>query len=447
MKRNLTLSAIVSIIFFNVSGGPYALEGVLAAGPFLGLSLIFLAPFIWSAPIALVCAELGSTVPEEGGYYAWAKRSLGPFGGFCQGFWAWMFTAVNMGIYPTMFCDYLAYFVPEVGDGGIHWLRKTVMLSMIWGFVLLNLRGARAIGNLSKVFMLLVLSPFACMVAVALSRGAVAVNGDSAGTPFVLQGTTLSAALASSIPIILWNLLGWDSISTIAGEMEEPRRNYPKALLIAAVLITLVYLVPSAVALFCRDAGGIEWKTGAWSIAAERIAGPWLGQFTSAMGMVAAAGLYSGLVLVSSRVPFVLAGDGFFPPMLTKCNRCDAPWAALVTCGAIYSGVVLVFRNVDELAAADVTLYAAMLSMELLSFLVLRWKEPQLTRPFRVAGGWPGALVVCTLPLLCIGAAAYYHVGEFGFRNVIGKPLVALTVVPLLFPVAVRWRRACQRNL
>ena len=441
MNRNLTLPVIVSIIFFNVSGGPYALEGVLAAGPGLALLLIVAAPVIWSAPVALVCAETGSALPEEGGYYAWSKRALGPFGAFCQGFWAWLFSAVNMAMYPAMFCDYLSYFVPAVEVEGHFWLRRCVMLAMIWGFVLMNLKGARTVGNLSRVFMLMVLSPFAVMVLVGIYRGVTEGFPLSAVSPVVAEGRTPSAALAAAIPIILWNFLGWDSISTIAGEMQNPARDYPRALLIAILLITAIYLVPSVIALTFVGTVEVDWKTGAWSIAAARLAGPWLGNLTSAMGMVAAAGLYSGLVLVGSRVPFVMGQDRFLPRALARCNRYDAPWVSLVICGSIYSAVVMTFKNIDELAAADVTLYAAMIALELLSFVVLRWREAELTRPYKVPGGWTGAAVVCALPLACVSAAAYYHVGEFGIWNVVGKPLIATALVPVAFPLVFGWRR------
>ena len=82
MKRSLSLSAIVSIIFFNVCGGAYAVEKILAAGPGFAVLLMLVTPLVWSVPIALVCAELGTAIPEEGGYYAWSKRALGPFGAF-----------------------------------------------------------------------------------------------------------------------------------------------------------------------------------------------------------------------------------------------------------------------------------------------------------------------------------------------------------------------------
>ena len=321
MKRSLPLMAIVSIIFFNVSGGAYALEEVLAVGPGLAIALLLITPLIWSAPVALVCAELGAAIPEEGGYYAWSKRALGPFGSFCQGWWAWLYTFVDIGLYPTMFCDYLAYFVPEVGEDGNFWLRRGVMLVMIWSFVLLNLCGSATLGKLAKGATLLVLSPFVLLVLIGLWRGCTSGFAHSPVTPFVSGGTSIGSALAVAIPLVLWNFMGWDSISPIAGEMQNPQRDYPRALLIAAVLIATCYAVPALLAMALLGPNDMTWAAGAWSTAAEKIAGHWLGAFLSAMGMLSAIGLYSALVLVYSRVPFVMGRDGYLPKALMKTNQ------------------------------------------------------------------------------------------------------------------------------
>ncbi len=441
MKRALSLSAIVSIIFFNVCGGAYAVEDLIAAGPGLALLLLIATPLVWSAPVALVCAELGTAIPEEGGYYAWSKRALGPFGAFCQGWWAWLYTFIDIGLYPTMFSDYLAYFAPEFGEDGSNWLRKGLMIAMIWGFALLNLFGSRTIGNFSKLFFVLVMSPFLLLVLIGLYQGLTRGFPLSPVTPLLTPGKTLGPALAAAIPIVLWNYMGWDSISTIAGEMEQPRRDYPRALLISVLLIAAVYAVPSLVAMALLGTEQFDWKTGAWSAAAEQIAGPWLGSFVSAMGMVSAVGLYAALVLVYSRVPFVMGQDGYLPKALMKTNRWDAPWVSLIVSGTLYSVVILVFRDLEELASAAVTVYGAMLSLELLSFLVLRWREPTLSRPFRVPGGWCVAVVLCALPLLCIGTGAYYCVQDAGMWKVVGIAVVIMASGPILYPAAAWWRK------
>ncbi len=441
MKRALSLSAIVSIIFFNVSGGTYALEDVLAAGPGLAVLLLLLTPLVWSAPVALVCAELGTAIPEEGGYYAWSKRALGPFGAFCLGWWAWLYTFIDIGLYPTMFCDYLAYLAPEFGADGNYWLRKGLMLGMIWCFVLLNLFGSRTVGGFAKLFFVLVMSPFVILVVAGLYQGLTQGFPHNPVTPVLSSGKTLGAALATAIPFVLWNYMGWDSISTVAGEMDNPQRDYPRALLISVLLIAAVYTVPALVGLAFVGTESFAWTTGSWSSAAAQIAWPWLGTFVSAMGMISAIGMYSALVLVYSRVPFVMGRDGYLPKVLMKTNRFEAPWVSLLVSGVLYTIVILVFRDVEELASADVTVYGAMLSLELLSFLVLRRREPNLARPFRVPGGWCVAGVLCALPLLCIAVGAYFKACEEGVWKVLGIAAVIMASGPVLYPLVEWWRR------
>ena len=436
VKRTLSITAIVSIIFFNVSGGPYALEEVIAAGPGLGLLLILVTPLVYSAPVALVCAELGTTLPEEGGYYAWSKRALGPFGAFCQGWWAWLFTFVDIGIFPTMFCDYMAFFVPSVGKDGDFWQRKAVMITMVWAFVLLNLRGAKTIGNFARIFVVMVLSPFVIMVVAGIYRGMMTGFPLSPMTPMLTPGMTYGTALAAAIPVILWNYQGWDAISTVAGEMDNPRRNYPRGLIFAIILIATMYVIPALIAFSLVGTVDVKWNTGAWSIAGGKIAGPWLANLTSAMGMISAVGMYSGLVLVYSRVPFVMGRDGYLPQVLMKRNSRDVPYVSLIVSGCIYTVIVLIFKDLEELAAADVTFYAAMMSLELMSFLVLRYREPHLNRPFLIPGGWLVAIPLCILPLACIGAGIWYRLAGHDVWEVIGKPLLVMSTGPLLYPIA-----------
>ena len=441
MKRTLSMTAIVSIIFFNVSGGPYALESVLSAGPGLALLLILATPIFYSAPVALICAELGTAIPEEGGYYSWSKRALGPFGAFCQGWWAWLFTFVDIGVFPTMFCDYLAYFWPAVGERGDFWLRKGVMIAMIWTFVLLNLRGARTIGNFARIFFIMVLSPFVLIVIAGIYRGLNTGFPFNPVLPIVTPGMTVNAALATAIPVVLWNYLGWDAISTVAGEMKNPRRDYPRGLAISIILIVTTYFVPTFIVLMLFGTTTFHWETGAWSTAATQIAGSWLGKLTSAMGMISAAGLYSSLVLVYSRVPFSMGRDGYLPQVLMKCNARDVPYVSLIVSGIIYTGIILIFHDLEELAVADVTFYAAMMSLELLSFLVLRYREPNLERPFKIPGGWCVAIVLSLLPCACIGIGIGIRMKEHDVFESIVRPLLVLATGPLLYPLAARHHR------
>ncbi len=161
VPRTLGLSALVFIMFFTVSGGAYGLEDVIGeSGAGMALLLILITPIIWAIPAALVVAELATALPIEGGYYYWVKRALGPFWGFQEGWWSWITSWVDMAIYPVLFVEYSAYFFPELfgeeGSGLNRWLLGAIV---IWVFTLINIRGAKVVGDSSILFGIIVHRP------------------------------------------------------------------------------------------------------------------------------------------------------------------------------------------------------------------------------------------------------------------------------------------------
>jgi amino acid transporter len=442
VQRTLSLTAIVSIIFFTVSGGPYGLEDVVGgSGAGMGLLLIILTPIIWSAPISLMCAELATAMPSQGGYYVWAKKAMGPMGAFCIGWWAWLVTWVDMALYPLLFADYLSYFFPIfAAETGSVLYRKIVMIAVIWVFTLLNLRGAKAVGGSSQFLGIILLAPFVLMIVIGLFKGFIQGFNYNPFQPFQLEGQGTFASLTGGMFVVMWNYLGWEGVSTVAGEMKNPRRNYPRALLIAIPLITLVYLIPTLVSLAMVGSQDLEWTSGAWSIAAERIGGPWLGYFMSAMGMVSAIGLFSGLLMVNSRVPFVMGRDGYFPRTFMRVNNNSAPVVSLLVSAAIYTAIVILFNDFEALATADVMLYCSVLFLEFAALIILRLRQPGMQRPFTIPGGWFGITLVCLGPLAIVSIAIAGQVADVGWWNALGKAFIMMATGPLLFPVARWWK-------
>ena len=120
VTRKLGLSAIIGIIFFSVSGGPYGLEDVVgSSGAGMAILLILLTPIIYSLPIALMVAELATLMPVPGGYYQWVKEGLGPFWGFQAGWWAWVASWFDLAIYPVLFVEFSSYFLPELQEATV----------------------------------------------------------------------------------------------------------------------------------------------------------------------------------------------------------------------------------------------------------------------------------------------------------------------------------------
>jgi amino acid transporter len=99
LKRTLSVFALVFVMFFNVSGGPFSLEGLVAdVGPGLALLMLLAIPVVWSLPETLIIAELASMLPEEGGYYRWVRRAFGPFWAFQNGWATWLYSLVDMAL-------------------------------------------------------------------------------------------------------------------------------------------------------------------------------------------------------------------------------------------------------------------------------------------------------------------------------------------------------------
>jgi amino acid transporter len=387
--RKLTTIPLIAAIFFMVAGGAYGLEEIIQkAGFATSLLILLLVPLCWSFPTTLMLAELSSAIPAEGGFYVWVRRAMGPFWGFQEAWLSLAASVFDMAIYPTIFVLYLAKFWPWAGEHPV-----LVGGALIAGCTLWNLRGAPAVGHSSVLFGLILISPFIILTITALT---------STGRHPVPPATHIHADLLGGIIICMWNFMGWDNATTVAGEVENPQRTYPFALIMAVLLVALDYILP----VWAASRTGIDataWETGSWVDAATAIGGPWLGYGVIVGGMLSGAGMFNALLMSYSRLPYVLAEDGFLPRIFTKRLPNDVPWFALVACAIAWTASL--GFSFERLVLIDVMLYGISLLLEFVALVVLRIKEPDLPRPFRVPGGLAGAVAIGIGPAVLIGIA------------------------------------------
>jgi amino acid transporter len=393
--RRMTLVALVGALYMMVSGGPYALEELardVGFGPAIGVLL--LVPIVWSLPTALMVGELAAALPEEGGYYAWVRRALGPFWGFQEAWLSFVASVFDMALYPTFFTMYLARLVPALGAWPV-----TVGAVVIVAATAYNILGARAVGEGSAGMTVLLLVPFAVLAAMAVfgrSTGSVPPQGAGAHD------------LAGGVVVAMWNYMGWDNASTIAREVERPQRTYPRAVLIAVAGVALTYIVPFGA---MRRAGvdPSTWDTGAWADVARTFGGAPLGVAVVVGGMVSAFGMCSALSLSYSRLPVALAEDGFLPAIFAR-RRSGVPWVSVLACGAVW--MLSLGLSFDHLLTLDILLYGSSLLLEFVALVVLRVREPALDRPFRVPGGIGVAVALGVGPLCLLGFALAKNASE-----------------------------------
>jgi amino acid transporter len=425
LQKTLTSTALVFVMFFNVSGGAYGTEGISGSvGPGLALLTLLVVPIIWSLPETLIVAELASMLPEEGGYYRWVRRAFGEFWAFQNGWVTWLYSLVDMALYPVLFNAYLRWFFPSMGEQSA-WI---VSLAVIWGATAINLRGALPVGRVSIWSGGFVLVGFLMLAAFAIPH-----VHHAPWTPFINPGSTVSAGLAVGLSTVLWNYIGWDNASTVQGEVIDASRSYPRALMVALPLVTLSYFVPLLPALAASDGSG--WKDGSWPAIAAQVtggAGPFIATWIALGGLVSALALFNALLLSYSRIPLTMAVDGLLPAALARTDKRGTPTRAILVSAVFYSVFVLV--PFGKLVVADVLLYAIALMLEFGALIALRRREPELRGIFRIPVGTGGVIALASLPAIVLGVDIWLAIrdGDIARTSVIGAA-IGLAVGPVLY--------------
>jgi len=387
--KKLTLWPLVSAIYFIVAGGPFGLEEIVGRTGYTGAILILLlTPALWSLPTALMVSELSSALPEEGGFYAWVRRAMGPFWGFQEVWLTMMGSLFDMALYPVLFAGYFGRLFPEMSRG---WWPLGLSLGMIVVCIAWNFLGVRAVGEGSMWLLIVLLGPFAVLTVLGfLHRG----FGSVAATPIV------STDLLGGILLAMWNYMGWDNVSTIAGEVERPQKTYPRAMALGVAAVTLTYLLPVAAAAFA-GIGAEAWTTGGWVDVGRTFGGSALAAAITVAGVVGAVGTFNALMMSLSRLPMVMGQDGSLPAVFArKLPKSGAPWVAILVCAVFWT--LLVPLGFVSLVILDMLLTGLSIILEFVALVVLRIREPNLPRPYKVPGGMLGAVGIAIFPTLLI---------------------------------------------
>jgi amino acid transporter len=392
----LTLWPLVAATFFMVSGGTYGTEEIVhGAGYGRAILILLFTPILWSLPTAFMIGELSSALPAEGGYYAWVRRGLGNFWGFQEAWLSLVASIFDMAIYPTLFVAYLTRLAPWFGIG-----RRGVMVAL--GVVVvcaaLNVAGIRVVGVTSLWLFFLLSAPFALIVVLAPFKFGALAGAHTAPV-------TSTVGLLGGTLIAMWNYMGWDNASTIAQEVERPQRTYPKAMIAAVILVSLTYILP-VVAVYLTGIPAAAFETGSWADLAGMMGGNWLRVALVLGGMMSGFGMFNALVMSYSRLPLAMARDGMLPKILAKTHPTTrAPWVAILVCATGWA--LCLGLGFERLVTLDVMLYGASLTLEFVTLVALRIREPKLRRGFRVPGGLVGAVLAGVFPIALLSISLF----------------------------------------
>jgi len=442
-QYELKTSTVVFMIFCLTAAGAYGIEEMIPqAGPGLTLVMLIVIPFLWSTPMGLVAAELGSALPQEGGYYKWVQRACGEFWGFQAGWWRTVSVYLDNTLYVVLAGSYLGSVLHLTGLQ--EYLFKA---SIIIFFTYINIRGIRDVGTVSTIISILVLIAFGLVAVVGFANWQT-----NPFVPFIPPGQSLLQSVGYGLAIGMWVYSGYESMSTVAGEIKDPQI-IPRATLITVPLIMAVYILPTMGGLASLGRWS-EWASEGGLTYGDVVAqvAPTLGVIFVFIAVIAQFSIFNTYIASGSRGFFALAEDNLAPKVLVKCSKeRGVPYVAVLSLG-IFSLIICMFPF-GVIVVVDVMLFMSAYALIFISACILRVKEGGLPRPFKVPIGTKAFIAMCIPSLIIIFVAFFingtdYFVG--GMAALLTGPIMylifkrrygGLTLIdPVNYPVNLRTR-------
>lgn len=427
---------LLSQLTLTASVGPSAIFWTVA---------IIIAFFV---PYGLVTAELGSAYPDAGGIYAWVVRAFGNRWGSRVSWWYW----VNVGLWvPSVYLMFSGAISSMFFDGNLNfWVQIAITVVLIWVNYWVNARSLETgtwVSNLGAGITLAVIA------ALAVAGGMYAsANGSATEWSFsAVLPTDALPALALALPIIIYNFLGFELMSSASTQMENPKRDVPRTILVAGALIGGFYLIATVGMQLIFPADEISETTGLLD-ALQR----GFGDSAAANVVVTVLGVGALFCFFASLVPWTIGANlaaaesaqaGDLPKVFARKHpvRGTPTGAAMLTSvvGTVFTvGYAVLFAVTDgaiddvfwNLFAFSSVIFLLPYIVMMLAFRQLRRIDPARTRPYRVPGGAVATWLITWVPTVLLGAAAVFFVwNPFDYSwAVTGSILIGLAVTVAL---------------
>ena len=371
---------------------------------------------------ALSLAEVAVMYPRAGGLYVFLREAYGPLPAFLYGWTELLITRpAALGALAMIFAEYAGAFA------GFDDLRVRLLAGgAIAALTLVNLRSVAAGTGVQNV------TTVAKALALVLLAGALLARGDRAqgalaSTPAFMPSSWGGFGVA--LIAVLWAYDGWADVTAMSGEMRDPQRTIPRALLGGTLVVIAIYLVVNTAYLWVLPASAMAGSAMVASDAAARTMGPAGAAVIGALVALSAFGALAAAVITGPRILYALAADGlFFARVASVHPRYRTPWLATLVTGALGIAWVSV-RSFEQLAGAFVLGVWPFYALAVAGVIVLRIRRPAAERAYRAAGYpfVPLAFLLASALLLGNALVEETSLTLFGFGVILaGVPVFAV---------------------
>lgn len=396
-RRKLGILSVALITYFNVSGGPWGSEPVISScGPLIGILAVIIFPWIWCLPLALTFAELFTAFPTDGSFCMWVGVAFGRPMGFQVGFWSWVSGVIDNAIYPCLIVDTIrALYIGDLDQETAssmsmeRFLARAVFAVL---FMLPCLSSIKIVGHTLLAMGVMIFMPFAVMIGFALPL----VN--PANWLVIRKDRDWTRLLST----LYWNYSGFDAAGAYAGEIQNPKTTYPKAMVLTVVMIAFTYIIPFFAVTGADKPHYTSWDDGSYSLIAKHVGGTWLCIWVLISSLFGNLGLY---VAEMAKDGFQLAGmsdSGLAPPFFAQRD----PDTGVPRRAIFLSFAIIVFMGLfdfDTILGVDNFLSALASLVEMCAAVRMRFSHPEIDRPYKVNLSDRKLLVIMIIPF-CVGS-------------------------------------------
>ena len=429
LRRELGLFSSVNIALGLVVGsGIFAVPGIVAGYLDSPGTILFVWFFggLLSLAGALTVGELAAALPHTGGSYVYLREAYGPFVGFL---FAWALLLVvngaSAGCISMIFAFYCNYFVATSPLGV-----KMIAVGVVTGICVLNYMGVRKGSGVQNILTPLKVGVLLFLIMVGLSMG----KGDWSNVfPLFARDSGLGTISTFGIALIavLWTYDGWMDICFASGEIKNPKQTLPRTFIISVSSVTCIYVLINLLLIYVVPYGRLKASGSPASDAAQVLFGPVGGSLIAVVVMVATLSALNSSILTGARVFYAMGRDKLFFQWLGRPHpRYHTPGAAIIISG-IWAVVLIFSGTFEQIMTFFVFIMWMFYGLIVGSVFVLRWKQPDLPRPYR-AWGYP------VTPILFLLATALL-LGNTLVSST-REALIGLLILSTGIPVYLYWK-------
>jgi ethanolamine permease len=399
---------------YVIAGDFFGWNYGLNAGGFGGLVIATFVMATLYVTMIFSIAEMATMMPVAGGPYAFARRAMGPWGGYVTG----LAVTIEYVVAPAVIATGIGGYVAGMFAEPPAWIESGVPILAYAVFVAIN-----AMGSKISLGLLLLITAVSVLVLVVWALSMVPhvdtsrwldLPPDSGQTRWLPHGF---GGIVAALPAAGWFYLAIEGVPLAAEETRDPARALPKGMIAAMLSLVLLSLVVLSLAPAVAGSEALSTSANPLPAAVEAAVGRgWVFWLTTVVGLTGLIASFFSIIFAYSRQIFSLSRAGYLPRWLSKTNRRGAPhWALIVPAIAGYATIEVVDAfNDGSVASGDllmqIAVFAALISyvMMMVSHIVLRRRHPNIDRPYRTPGYPLTPVIALVLSLVALSSSVFY---------------------------------------